>query len=251
MQKGLLLFLSLVLVGAVGAAQQSRKDQDQTPPKKPITLFNTDASPAEKAVQSLIQTGATEDRMGDYASAIKTFELAMKQLRSVPEMKGDEDSLLVRLGRAYIGGRRLDDAVRTLALLLSPGTQDCRPSVAAIEYCADAQHYIGFGYLQKGSFEEATSFLTKSMASYARAAGESEFIEYRMIKLKQAAETETMLAAALLRLSRKERAIDALNHAIDQLTSVERNDEIQEAIRASARKSLQDARGALALALKN
>jgi len=205
------------LLVLVGTAQQSRKDQDQTPPKKPITLFDTDASPAEKAVQSLIQKGATEDRMGDFAAATRTFELALKQLRDVPEMKGEEDSLLVRLGRAYIGGRRLDDAVRTFALLLGPGMEDCRPGVAAVGYCADAQYYIGFAYMQKGSFEEAVPFLTKSMASYARAAAEeSKFIEYRMIKLKQEAETETMLAAALFRLGRKDRAITALNHAIDQ-----------------------------------
>lgn len=105
--------------------------------------------------------------------------------------------------------------------------------------------------MQKGSFEQAVPFLTKSMASYGRAAGESEFSEYRMIKLKQQAETETMLAAALVRLGLKKHAVDALNHAIDQLSTVERNGEIQDAIRASARTSLQDARAALTLALKN
>ena len=47
-------------------------------------------------------------------------------------------------------------------------------------------------------------FLTKSMASYARAASGSDFVEYRMIKLKQQAETETLLAAALLRIGRKD-----------------------------------------------
>jgi hypothetical protein len=72
-----------------------------------------------------------------------------------------------------------------------------------------------------------------------------------MIKLKQQAETETMLAAALLRTGRKQSAIDSLNQAISQLTAVERNEEIQDAIRASATKSLQDARKALDLATKN
>jgi tetratricopeptide (TPR) repeat protein len=235
----------------VAVAQQGPKDQDRTSSKKPITLFDADLSPPAKAVQSLIQKGATEDRMGEYASAIKTFELALPQLRSLPEMKGDEDSLLVRLGRAYIGARRLDDAVRTFALLLGPRMEDCRLGVAAIEYCADAQHYIGFADMQKGDFKAAAPFLTKSMASYARAAGESEFIEYRMIKLKQQAETETLLAAALLHIGRKDRAIDALNHAIAQLNTVEQNNGIQDAIRASARKSLQDARAALELTLKN
>ena len=44
--------------------------------------------------------------------------------------------------------------------------------------------------MQKGKFDAAVPFLTKSIASYARAASGSEFIEYRMIKLKQQAETE-------------------------------------------------------------
>lgn len=118
--------LLLLLLFRAGTAQQTRRDQDQTPPKKPITLFDTDASPAQKAVQSLIQKGATEDRARDFAAATKTLELALKQLRDVAEMKGEEDSLLVRLGRAYIGGRHLDDAVRTFALLLGPGMEDCR-----------------------------------------------------------------------------------------------------------------------------
>jgi len=166
-------------------------------------------------------------------------------------MKGDEDSLLIRLGRAYFIARRLDEAVRAFALLLGPRMEDCRQGVAAVEYCAEAQHYIGFANMQKGNFEAAVPFLTKSMDSYARAAGESEFIEYRMIQLKQQAEAETMLAAALLHIGRKERAIDALNHAIAQLSTVERNNEIQDAIRASARRSLQDARAALQLTLKN
>ena len=183
--------------------------------------------------------------MGDYASAIKTFELALQQLRSLPEIRGDEDSLLMRLGRAYVGARRLDEAVRTFALLLSPRMEDCRQGVAAVGYCADAQYYIGFADMQKGNFEAAVPFLTKSMASYARAASESEFIESRMINLKRQAETETMLAAALLQIGRKDRAIDALNHAIAQLSTVAGNGEIQDAIRASARTSLQDAQAAL------
>jgi tetratricopeptide (TPR) repeat protein len=123
--------------------------------------------------------------------------------------------------------------------------------VAAVEYCADAQYYIGFANMQKGSFGAAVPFLKKSMANYARAANGSEFVEYEMIKLKQQAETGTMLAAALLRTGRKQDAIDSLNQAISQLSTVERNEEIQDAIRASPRKSLEDARRALDLAAKN
>lgn len=189
--------------------------------------------------------------MGDYNAAVKSFQDALQKLRSVPEMKGDEDSLLVRLGRAYIGARRLDDAVRTFGLLLDPQMEECRLGVAAVEYCADAQYYIGFVYMQRGKFEGAVPFLTKSMASYARASSGSEFVEHQMIKLKQQAETETMLAATLLRIGSKAKSIDALNHAISQLSTVESNADIQDSIRTSARRSLQDAQKALELARKN
>ena len=241
-----LLFLALV-----GLEQHLIEAQDQTPPKKPITLLDHDLSPAERAVLSLIQKGATEDRMGDYPSAVKTFQDALQQLRSVPKMKGDEDSVLVRLGRAYIGAQRFDDAISTFALLLGPRSEDCRQGVAAVEYCADAQHYIGFAHMQKGKFDAAVPFLTKSIASYARAASGSEFIEYRMIKLKQQAETEMMLAEALVHTCHKGGALNSLNLAISQLSTVDQNAEIQESIRESARKSLQDARIAFALAQKN
>jgi tetratricopeptide (TPR) repeat protein len=241
----------LVFLALVGLHQHGIKAQDQTPPKTPITLLDPDLSPAQRAVLSLIQKGATEDRMGDYALAIKTFREALRQLRSVPEMKGDKDSVLVRLGRAYIRAQRFDDATRTFALLLEPRTEDCRQGVAAVEYCADAQHYIGLAHMQKESFVSAVPFLIKSIASYARAASGSEFIEYRMIKLKQQAETETMLAEALLHTCHKDGAMNSLNDAISKLSTVEQNAEIQESIRASARKSLQDSRIALALAQKN
>jgi tetratricopeptide (TPR) repeat protein len=241
----------LLIAALVAVLQQSLKAQDRSGSKKPITLFDSDLSPAAKAVQDLIQKGAAEDRSGDYGSATETFERALQQLRSLPEMKGDEDSLLVRLGRAYIGARRLDDAVGTFALLLGPQMQGCRQGVASIEYCADAQYYIGFVNMQKGNFNGAAPFLKDSMASYARAAAGSDRVEYQMIKLKQQAETETLLAAALLRIGRKGAAVDALNHAIAQLGMIERNSEIQDAIRDSARKSLQDAQSALQLTLKN
>jgi hypothetical protein len=105
--------------------------------------------------------------------------------------------------------------------------------------------------MQKGNFDKAIPFLKNSMASYARAASGSEFIEYKMIKLKQQAETETRLAAALLRTGHKQSAIDSLSHSIEQLSTVEGNEQIQDAIRASAKKSLQDARNALDLVRKN
>src|SRR6516225_6526435 len=190
MPKAVLVLLFLALVGL---EQHGIKAQDQTPPKKPITLIDPDFSPAQRAVLSLIQKGATEDRRGDYGSAIKTFQDALQQLRSLPEMKSEEDSLLARLGRAYIGARRLDDATKTFGLLLGPQMEDCRQGLAAVEYCADAQYYIGFADMQRGNFEAAIPFLTKAMASYARAASGSDFVEYRMIKLKQQAETETWL----------------------------------------------------------
>jgi tetratricopeptide (TPR) repeat protein len=252
MPKALFVLLFLALIGFEQRGIEAQT-QAQTSPKKPITLplFDPDVSPAQKAVLSLIQKGTTEDRRGDYGSAIKTFEGALRQLRSLPEMKGEEDSLLVRLGRAYIGARRFDDATSTFSLLLAPRMEDCRQGVAAVEYCADAQHYIGLAHMQKGNFDAAVPFLTKSIASYARAASGSEFVEYRMIKVKQQAETETMLAQALLRTCHKEGAINSLNHSISQLSTVAQNTEIQESIRASAGESLQDAQITLALAQKN
>jgi tetratricopeptide (TPR) repeat protein len=240
----------LVLLALTGLAQQVPRDQGRPSGPKPITPFDSDASPAKREVDTLIQQGAKQDRTGDYAAAIKTFEHALDRLRALPEMKNDEDSLLVRLGRAYIGARRLDDAVRTFALLLGPKMEDCRQGVAALEYCADAQYYIGFCDMQRGKVEAAIPILTRSAGTYGRAASESQFVESRMIKIKQQAEAETLLAAALQRTGSNDRAIAALRHAIDQLTTVEQNVEIQDGIRASARKSREDARTTLNLISK-
>ena len=104
----------------VGLAQHGIKAQDQTTPKKPITLIDPDFSPAQRAVLSLFQKGATVDRRGDYGSAIKTFQDALQQLRSLPEMRSEEDSLLVRLGRAYIGARRPSRSVFCPAIKKRP-----------------------------------------------------------------------------------------------------------------------------------
>jgi tetratricopeptide (TPR) repeat protein len=153
-------FCRFIFVVLVVCSLQALEAQDRTSPKNTVTLprFENEMSPAQKAVQSLIQKGVSEERMGDYNSAIRTFQNALQKLRSVPEMKGDEDSVLVRLGRVYIGAHRLEDAVSTFSLLLGPGADDCRSGVAAVEYCADAQYYIGFANMQKGKFEAAVSF---------------------------------------------------------------------------------------------
>lgn len=232
-------FLFVLFLVLAGFQQRGLEAQDRSSQEKPATLFDADASRAQKAVQTLIQKGTTEYRTGDYASAIKTFKDALRQLRSLPEVKSDEDSILVRAGRAYIGERSFDDAMSTLALLLWPRMEDCRQGVAAVEYCADAQRYIGFARMQNGDFDAAVPFLIKSIASYARAASGSEYVAYRMIKQ---AETETMLAQALLHTCHKDGAINSLNHAIAQLNTVTQNAEIQESVRASAGKSLLDAR---------
>ena len=104
MAKALFVLVFLSLIGFEAAGLEA---QEQGPPKKAITLFDPDLPPAQKTVLSLIQKGATEDRRGDYGSAIKTFQDALQQLRSLPEMKSDEDSLITRLGGAYIGAGRL------------------------------------------------------------------------------------------------------------------------------------------------
>ena len=240
------LWLILTMCGFTPGVLEA---QDRSSPK-PITLFDSDVTPAQKAVLELIQKGAAEDRRGDYNSAIKTFQEALRKLRSLPEMKGDEDGLLVRLGGAYIGARRLDEAIRTFALLLSPGMEDCRQGVTPAD-CAEAQHYIGFARIQEGNFEAAIPLLTKSMGSYARAASGSFLVESRMINLKKQAEAETWLAAALLRTGHKDRSSESLQHAIAQLQTIEGDAEIQDSIRASARKSLQEARAALKPAQMN
>lgn len=105
--------------------------------------------------------------------------------------------------------------------------------------------------MQKGDFDAAVPFLIKSVASYVRAASGSEYVEYRMIRLKHQAETETMLAEALLHTCHKDGAINSLNHAISLLNTVAQNAEIQESIRASAGRSLLDAGVVHALAEKN
>jgi tetratricopeptide (TPR) repeat protein len=202
-------------------------------------------------VEALIQQGSSDNRAGDYAAAVKVLELARKKMASTPEMKGQEDKLLDWLGRAYMGERHLDDAIRTFALLLDSQMQDCRPGIADVELCAEAQQSIGYANLQKGNTEAAIPFLTRSMATYGRAAGEDASVEYSMITLKEQAEAEMWLAAAQVRSKHKDLAIDALRHAIDQLSKVSKNEEIQEAIRASARESLQAAQTALDRALKN
>src|SRR5262249_12158467 len=124
MPRALLLLLTLFPLGQA---------QERTSTKEPITLPGFESgSPEQKTVQALIQKGASEDRMGDYNAAVRTFQDALQKLRGLPRMNGDADSVLVRLGRAYIGARRLDDALNAFSLLLGPHTEDCRPDVAAV-----------------------------------------------------------------------------------------------------------------------
>ena len=75
----------LLFLAVICAEQAGLEAQDQDSPKKSVTLSDADLSPAQKAVLALIQKGATEDRRGDYGSAIKTFQDALKQLNTIAQ----------------------------------------------------------------------------------------------------------------------------------------------------------------------
>jgi tetratricopeptide (TPR) repeat protein len=227
--------------------------QAPPPASSPVpqaSLMRTKAE-MERELDTLVQGAATAKSNGSYASATEILEDALHKVRGNPLLKEHENDVLVRLGYTYMGSQRLDDSMRIFTGLLTPQKHDCKTGSAAIELCADAQYGLGTVQMYKGEFEGAVGMLTKSMASYAKASAGDHTEEFRMIKVKQQADVEALLGAALFRTGKKEKAIDALHHAVSQFTVVESNDKIPESVRAGARTSMKDAQTSLDLLLKN
>jgi len=91
----------------------------------------------------------------------------------------------------------------------------------------------------KGDFPAALPFLREAVASYGKAASGGSSEDYRMIKLKQQAEAQTLLAMALFRTGQRKDALGILDGATQQLDKVQGNEKIEASIRESARKSLK------------
>jgi tetratricopeptide (TPR) repeat protein len=214
-----------------------------------LALAQEQSISPEKANQQLSVLIGDSDRtkvMGDPAAAVKGYEEALARVKSEPALKDREEEVLQHLASGYIAAQRPVDAVRVNRRILEFHEEDCKPGAPGVERCADAQYGLGLSMMHAGEFAGAVTYLTQSAENFGKVQAEGD-LPFRMTKLKQRGDAESLLAAALFRAGEKEKAIAKFRQAIASLKTVADEEKLDPGTRGSARTSLTDAETSLKL----
>lgn len=239
--------LAYAFVGARLLAAQAPATGQYSPIAGPSVTVSKPIIEIE--LEKQIDDGARATAALNHMEAIKILEDALRKIRSNPSLKKMESDCLVRLGYAYLGPLRLDDALRSFTPALDPA-MNCK-SRMAMESCADAQYGVGTVQMYKSDFAAAVSNLGKALATYGKAVAGDHPEEFRMKKIVQKAKVEGLLGAALFRTGDKPKAIETLRHSVSQLTIVAKNEKLSQELRNSAHGALLDAQKSLDLLQQN
>jgi len=207
-----------------------------------------DKTPDEQ-LSALITKSDQSKVMGDVEGALKGYEQALARVKSEPALKNREEEVLQHLSAGYIAAQRPVDAVKASRRILALREEDCKPGSPGVERCADAQYGLGLALMHAGEFLGAVGQLSESAANFGKVSMNGDE-PYRMTKVKQRGDAESLLAAALFRAGQKEKSIATFRTAIARLKTVADNEKIDPGTRGSARRSQTDAEGSLKLLLE-
>jgi len=201
---------------------------------------------ANKQLSVLITKSDQTKVMGDAAAAVKGYEEALARVKSEPALKDREEEVLQHLASGYIAAQRPVDAVRVSRRILEFHEEDCKPGGPWVERCADAQYGLGLAMMHAGEFAGAVTYLTLSAENFGKVPADGD-LPFRMTKLKQRGDAESLLAAALFRAGQKEKSAAMFRQAIASLKTVANEEKLDPGTRGSARNSLTDAETSLKL----
>lgn len=236
------LSLAFALLGVCGQAQVAPQ---QSPTRKDSVDVSANISKKQLALEKQLNEALDQAEkyrsQGNFGDALKGFKNALASVQAEPLLKEQEDKVLLKVSRAYLEANQPGEAVRSYAALLQLRKNDCKPDARELELCADAQRNLGFAQMSDGNFSTALQTLREAAANYGNTAKAGHSEDFRMIKLKQQAETQTLLAVALARTGQRNDAIKIVESAIKQLETVQNNENIEASIRNSAQSSLVQA----------
>ena len=201
---------------------------------------------ANKRLSQLITKSDQTKVMGDAAAAVKGYEEALARVKSEPALKDREEEVLQHLASGYIAAQQPVDAVRVSRRILEFHEEDCKPGAPWVERCADAQYGLGLAMMHAGEFTGAVTYLTQSAENFGKVPANGD-LPFRMTKLKQRGDAESLLAAALFRAGQKEKSTAMFRKAIASLKTVADEEKLDPGTRGSARASLTDAKTSLKL----
>ena len=224
--------------------------QDAPPPPQPPASATAAQPVIDHELDDLLAKATQATAAGDKLSALRFLESALQRVQKVSAPKERETDVLGRLGKAYLEVQRPADALRTYRILLEEMKADCGLAAMA-DRCADAQYGMASAQMYAGDFKSAVPILRRAVANYALVVKGGYAEDYRMNKLKQQADAQSLLAAALFRTGNKADGIAAFERAIQQFSEVLKNASTPANLRASAESSLKDAQTSLDLLKKN
>jgi tetratricopeptide (TPR) repeat protein len=208
-------------------------------------------TPNAREIDDLLMKAGQTEAAGDKTATLSLLETALQKVQKDPALKEREPDVLAKLGKAYVAVQRPADAARTYRLLLDVLNQDCGPASPRLDRCAEAQYGLGTAQMYEGDFAGAAGTLRLAIDSYSAMVKGSYTEDFRMARLKQQADAQSLLAAALFRTGKKPEAMAAFERAIQQFGAVEKNPASGDTLRAAARTSAKDAQTSLDLLRRN
>lgn len=237
--------LSLLSLVSQGAAQQQKHAQ-----RKESVDASVDVSKEQLALEDRLHTLLTEAdqkrRDGNIAAAIRVYESAAEMVNREPLLAEQKDRVLDSLADAYVIGNRAKDALPIYSKALETNKPFCASDSREPSKCAEAERNLALAKMHTDDFSAAIPLLQDARAQYARQEQVENMHEFKMLAIKEQAETNLVLSVALYRLGKTEEAIATAEAAIPQFSRVQADQQILAGIRDSAALSLQRSRDLLA-----
>jgi tetratricopeptide (TPR) repeat protein len=243
----------LILAGAIalfGLLSQGAAQQQKVPKRKDSVDASAGVSKEQLALEDRLHTVLTEadqkKRTGNIDGAIVLYESAAEMVNREPLLTEQKERVLDALANAYVIGNRAKDALPIYSKALERSKPFCVSDSREPSKCAEAERNLALAKMHIEDFSSAVPLLQDARSQYARREQIEDMHEFKMLAVKEQAETSLVLSVALYRLGKTEEAIAAAEGAIPQFTRVQADQQILIGIRDSAANSLQRASDLLA-----
>jgi len=238
MAQKLILALSLFL-----ALQHSLYGQETTVQRKDSIVVGAGISKEQLALEDrlngILAAGDQALKSGNAPDAIKLYENAFDLVQNQPLLAEQKDHVLKKLGTGYFRGNRIKDAIRIFSDRLEAHKKDCESQSTAISNCAEAESDLGIARMYDRDFAGALTIFQDTATKYAQAQKFGGSHEFTMIEMMHEAETKVKISLTLFQLGKTEEAITITEGALTELVTVQKDENIQRAIRDEAAGSLE------------
>ena len=183
---------------------------------------------------------------GDAAAAISKYESSRDLVQKEPLLAEQKGRTMKKLGTGYFRGKRMKEAIQIFSDRVDTRRKDCESESTAVSSCADAESDLCTARMYDNDFNDALACFRDVETKYLKAQKFSNFHEFTMIETMHEAEAKVSISLMVYQLGRTPEAIVSTEAAINELSGVQNDQNIQKGIRDEAANSLQASQTLLA-----